>query len=368
MTLNVFAIGTRAQLIKVAPVISAFEQIDLSCVLLMTGQHKETMQDLIGEFSIRSPQRFATEAGERATILHLLAWLPKAYRGIRRELSTLQDSATERKINVLVHGDTLTTLLSAYSAMRAGARVIHLESGLTSDKIFNPFPEELIRRMVFRMTDIAMCPDDVSAVHMRKISKAVVFNSHGNSIVDAACFALSQDIRLEHDRHIPYLLFSIHRFQNIYKSKRLSDIVVLIEKLSEKFEIFFILHPSTKKRLAKAGFLPRLAEFPNIYPLDRMAYGNFIRLAGRAECVLTDGGSNQEELAYLGIPTIIMRDCTERQDGIGSNAIMENAVGDLIGYLNSGLYRSLRKKRKYLSDNSPSRNIANYVREIDGKP
>jgi UDP-N-acetylglucosamine 2-epimerase (non-hydrolysing) len=367
MALNVFAIGTRAQLIKVAPIISAFEQVGLSCALLMTGQHKETMQDLIGEFSIRSPQCFATEAMERATILHLLAWLPKAYGGIRRELSALRDAVAGRKLNVLVHGDTLTTLLSAYGAMRMDARVIHLESGLTSGRMFNPFPEELIRRAVFRMTDIAVCPDDASAAHMRKVGKAVVFNSQGNSIVDAARFALSREIGQEHDRPAPCLLFSIHRFQNIYKAGRLADIVTLIEKLSEEFEIFFILHPSTRKRLAKAGFLSRLAAFPNVHLQDRMAYGNFIRLAGRAECVLTDGGSNQEELAYLGIPTIIMRDCTERQDGIGGNAIMENATGDLVAYLSSGRHHDLRKRKEDFSDNSPSRNIANYVRELDGK-
>jgi UDP-N-acetylglucosamine 2-epimerase (non-hydrolysing) len=365
MTLNVFAIGTRAQLIKVAPIVLAFERIGLPCILLMTGQHKETMQDIIGEFSLKSPQRFAVEARERATILGLLAWLPKAYKGIQRAFRALRDSQTERNLNVLVHGDTLTTLLSAHCAMKAGARVIHLESGLTSGRLFDPFPEELIRRTVFRMTDIAVCPDERAAAHMRKVGKAAVFDSHGNSIVDAARFALSQDTCRKDRHHAPYLLFSIHRFQNIYRSERLKEIVALIAKLAEYFEIFFILHPSTKKRLARLGLLSRLAALPKVRLSDRMAYGDFIRLAGKSECVLTDGGSNQEELAYLGTPTIIMRDCTERQDGIGNNAIMEHETGDLIGYLRDGNYRGLRKEMGVSFGIGPSHRIADYVKEMD---
>jgi UDP-N-acetylglucosamine 2-epimerase (non-hydrolysing) len=365
MTLNVFAIGTRAQLIKVAPIVLAFEHIGLPCILLMTGQHKETMQDIIGEFSLKSPRCFAVEAEERATIPGLLAWLPKAYEGIRRAFRTLHDSPTERKLNVLVHGDTLTTLLSAHCAMKAGARVIHLESGLTSGSLFDPFPEELVRRAVFRMTDVAVCPDERSAAHMRKVSKAVVFDSRGNSIVDAARFALSRDACQKDERHAPYLLFSIHRFQNIYRSERLKEIVALIAELTEYFEVFFILHPSTKKRLARQGLLSRLAALPRVRLSDRMAYGDFIRLAGKSECVLTDGGSNQEELAYLGTPTIIMRDCTERQDGIGNNAIMEREAGNLVEYLRDGNYRGLRKERGVPFEIGPSHRIANYVKEMD---
>jgi UDP-N-acetylglucosamine 2-epimerase (non-hydrolysing) len=193
--MNVFVIGTRAQLIKVAPIILACEKIELPCILLMTGQHQETMQDIIREFSIRSPQQNATAARERATVMSLIAWLPNAYRGILQKLTELKETCPESKVNVLVHGDTLTTLLSAYCGRRIGLNIIHLESGLTSGKLFNPFPEEMIRRLVFRVTDFACCPDDISATHMRKVSKAEIFNTHGNSIIDAADFALAQETK-----------------------------------------------------------------------------------------------------------------------------------------------------------------------------
>jgi UDP-N-acetylglucosamine 2-epimerase (non-hydrolysing) len=363
--MNVFVIGTRAQLIKVAPVILACEKIGLPCVLLMTGQHQETMQDIIGEFSIRSPQRTATVAREHATVMSLISWLPGACRGILEKLSELKESCPGNGINVLVHGDTLTTLLSAYCGRRLGLRIIHLESGLTSGKLLNPFPEEMIRRLVFRVTDVAMCPDDIAAAHMRKVSKAEIFNTRGNSIIDAADLALGQKAENTRAKTAPYLVFSIHRFQNIYNRQRLAKIVAIIAQLATEFEIYFILHPSTKKRLGKTGLMEKLSAVENVHLSDRMAYGDFIRLVSHAECVLTDGGSNQEELAYLGIPTIIMRDCTERVDGVGANAIMEDrAEGGVVSYLTNGRYRRLRKGARDRGKASPSDSMAGFLRNM----
>jgi UDP-N-acetylglucosamine 2-epimerase (non-hydrolysing) len=363
--MNVFVIGTRAQLIKVAPIILACEKIGLPCILLMTGQHQETMQDIIEEFSIRSPQRTATVARERATVMSLIAWLPNAYRGILKKLTELKDACPENQINVLVHGDTLTTLLSAYCGRRLGLKVIHLESGLTSGKLFSPFPEEMIRRLVFRVTDIAICPDDISAAHMRNVSKAEIFNTHGNSIIDAANLVLAQETKDIHPGTAPRLIFSIHRFQNIYNKQRLMEMVELIVQLATEFEIYFILHPSTKKRLLKTGLMEKLSIAKNVHLSDRMAYGDFIRLVSHAECVLTDGGSNQEELAYLGIPTIIMRDYTERIDGIGKNAIMESsAEGGVISYLKDGKYKNLNKELRNCNESSPSDIIAGILKNM----
>jgi UDP-N-acetylglucosamine 2-epimerase (non-hydrolysing) len=133
-------------------------------------------------------------------------------------------------------------------------------------------------------------------------------------------------------------------------------------QLAAEFEIYFILHPSTKKRLVKTGFMEKLATVKNVHLSDRMAYGDFIRLVSHAECVLTDGGSNQEELAYLGIPTIIMRDYTERVDGVGENAIMESdAEGGVIAYLKNGKYKNLNKEARNRNKSSPSSNMADFL-------
>lgn len=336
----VFVVGTRAQLIKVAPVVVATERVGRACTLLLTGQHRETMQDLVDEFGITAPQVSAVEAHEHATMFALMRWLPTAYRSVKARLRVLADGADG--IDVLVHGDTLSTLIGAYAAHRLRARVVHLESGLTSGRLFDPFPEELCRRLVFRHTDVAMCPNPLAAKHMQRYQRARVVDTGGNTIVDAVALTGAAGIRPDPDA--PYLVASLHRFQNIYNRRRLKDLVALIKDLASGVPVHFVLHPATRKRLQSDGLLEQLEQAPGVVLASRMGYGAFLRLAAGAACVLTDGGSNQEELAVLGVPTVVMRATTERPDGLGVNAIMEADVpGGVVEFIRSGAIASLRR-------------------------
>ena len=354
----VFVIGTRAQLIKAAPVIVACERRNMSVTLMMTGQHQETMQDLIEEFAIRSPQVQAVPAVERRTIRSLLLWLPQAYRGLKQQLRNLA-SANVRQY-VLVHGDTLSTLLGAFAARRCKGRVVHLESGLTSGRLFDPFPEEFCRRLVFRMTDVAMCPDSFATEHMKKKRCADVVNTGGNTILDAVALAGVEEV-LASPRE-SYIVVSLHRFQNIYRAPRLEHLVSLICRISESYPVHFVLHPATRKRLESGGLMAQLAEGRGVRLLPRMGYRAFLRLAAGAACVLTDGGSNQEELAALGVPTVVMRERTERQDGLGGNAVMEAAVEDGVEqFVRGRQFEKLRRPPAIFRINGPSERIASFL-------
>lgn len=350
----VFVVGTRAQLIKVAPVIVAAEQAERPVTLLMTGQHQETMQDLVDEFGIRSPQVAAVPASERATVGSLFRWLPAAYAGVSRRLRDL--SSANRGIDVLVHGDTLSTLIGAVAGRRRGARVVHLESGLTSGRLLDPFPEELLRRMVFRLTDLAMCPNPDAVRHMRQRHRAAVVDTGGNTIVDAVMLSGAAGVRPEAAH--PYVVASLHRFQNLYDGRRLRRLVELIEQVARSTPVHFVLHPATRKRLTAEGLDQRLSSAPGVHLSPRLGYGAFLRLAAGATCVLTDGGSNQEELAALGVPTVVMRERTERPDGLGANALMEADVPDgVAAFLIGGAAESLRQPARALSSIGPSARI-----------
>lgn len=357
----VFIVGTRAQLIKVAPVVVACEKLGLDATLLMTGQHHETMQDLIDEFSIKSPQLSALPASEHSTVGSLLLWLPAAYAGVVRRLLAM--SASNVLLDVLVHGDTLSTLVGAFAAKRCGARVIHLESGLSSGRIFDPFPEELCRRLVFRMTDVAMCPNAQAMSHMQRYRSAQAIDTKGNTIIDAVALAGAASISF--DSSHPYLVVSLHRFQNIYAIKRLRELVALVEQLAANQLIYFVLHPATRRRLEAGHFMARLSGQPNLHLLPRMGYRDFLRLAAGAACVLTDGGSNQEELAALGVPTLVMRERTERPDGLGANAIMEGDIAlGVARFVQEQHFMQLRHPPAHAQGDGPSLRIARFL--IDG--
>ncbi|MDH1623626.1 UDP-N-acetylglucosamine 2-epimerase [Pseudomonas chengduensis] len=355
----VFIIGTRAQLIKVAPVIVECERRNLPCTLLMTGQHLETMQDLLDEFGVKAKQVTATTAKEHATILSLVTWLPRAYMGIIKRLKSL--GLEPKCINILVHGDTLSTVLGALAGRQIGACVVHLESGLTSKKIFDPFPEELSRRIVFRLSNIAMCPNQETVQHMRgKYPKCQSIDTGGNTILDA--IQLTGVNRNKYKKEPDYIVASIHRFQNIYENKRLTELVKLLENIAHTHSVYFVLHPATRKRLAKAGLSERLESHSGIKLLPRLGYSEFLRLAAEAACVLTDGGSNQEELAALGVPTIVMRQATERSDGLGRNAVMEGELSSgVLNYIAKKEYQALEVADNEVRVESPSSYIMSHL-------
>lgn len=356
----IFVVGTRAQLIKVAPVVVACERAGRMVTLLMTGQHHETMQDLVEEFGITSPQVPAVPATERATVVSLLRWLPAAYAGVSRKI---RDLSANGQADVLVHGDTLSTLLGAIAGRRRGARVVHLESGLSSGRLLDPFPEEIVRRLVFRFTDLAMCPNAEAVDYMRGRHRAVVVDTKGNTILDAV--AISGAAAIRPDELTPYFVVSLHRFQNIYDSKRLRYLADLVEGISKLAAVYFVLHPATRKRLTAEGLDRRLRAIPEVELSPRLGYGAFLRLAAGAACVLTDGGSNQEELAELGVPTIIMRERTERPDGVGANALMEAEVpGGVAAFLSSGGHAALRRTPNVAANLRPSERIVAALQRV----
>lgn len=355
----VFVVGTRAQLIKVAPIIVQCEQRDLPCTLLMTGQHLETMQDLLDEFGVRSKQVYATSAKEHATVLSLFSWLPKAYFGVVRQLKKLKTTAGD--LSVLVHGDTLSTVLGALAGRQAGARIVHLESGLTSNRLFDPFPEEISRRVVFRLSHVAMCPSPEAMRHMQSnYPRCTAVDTGGNTILDAV--KLTGIERSTQNTGAQYIVASLHRFQNIYDSERLFQLVELLKEIAQSHAIYFVMHPATRKRLVKSELFDDLANQANIKLLPRLGYSEFLRLAAGAACVLTDGGSNQEELAALGVPTIVMRQTTERSDGLGENVLLEaDLPSDVLKFLTQKEYLSLNRVGERSFSSSPSELIMNYL-------
>lgn len=358
LQLPVFVVGTRAQLIKVAPVIVACERMCVPLRLLMTGQHKETMDDLIAEFSIRAVQVHAIEASERSTVGSLFRWLPRAHLGVTRRLREF--SKAGNPLDIVVHGDTLSTLVGAVAGWRGGHRVIHLESGLTSGRLLDPFPEELTRRLVFRLTNVAFCPNPEAVSVMQRFPGCEVVDTGGNTILDAVRITGAASRRDEPTD--PYIVASLHRFQNIYSSRRLRQLVDLIVEIASSTPVHFVLHPATRKRLEREKLLDRLASTPGVRTSPRLGYSEFLSLAARSACVLTDGGSNQEELAALGVPTVVMRERTERPDGLGRNAVMESDIANGVAdFVRSRSYTALRRAGIEGEALGPSLLIASYL-------
>lgn len=354
-------VGTRAQLIKMAPVILEIERRKLSLNLVLTGQHSETMGQLMADFGIATLPRYLYRGPEITGIVQMAKWfVSSCVRAIRLSNEFMPRQLGEPNV-VLVHGDTFSTLLGAVVGRLLRVDVAHIEAGLRSYNIFHPFPEELTRMAVFRLSRLSFCPGDWAYANMAAYTSMAI-NTGSNTLRDALRLMLTFPSRISLPFNREYGIASIHRFENIFNRSKLHEIVVLIEQAAASFPIVFVLHPATRKKLTQFGLLDRLQGNPSIHLAPRMGYADFVQLMRSARFVITDGGGNQEELSYLGIPTLLMRKATERKEGLGTTATLCNYdIATLMTFLTSLPLASNREEPMLTNEISASVKIVDYL-------
>lgn len=314
-------IGTRAQLIKMAPILQRLEARKYPYHLVFTGQHSETMDELMTQFQISAKPLRLREGEDITGIVQMAIWFARAFV----ELISLRANLVGIGKNIfVVHGDTFSTLLGAVAGRLLGVKVAHVESGLRSFSLLHPFPEELTRIALFRLATIAYCPN-TWAVENLKGFRLEKINCGQNTLVDAVRFALAQPLHEQSAcEHHEYGVVSIHRFENIFSRSQFCKILGLLELAALSRPLIFVLHPATRKKLEQYHLMEKITSNSRFLLRKRMGYIPFLQLLGRASFVVTDGGSNQEELSYLGIPTLLMRRATERTEGLESNVVISN--------------------------------------------
>lgn len=314
-------IGTKAQLIKMAPILYFLQQKEIPYNYISTGQHKANIDDILKNFGLRPPDISICEPDDITSIKDMVSWSIKIlWRTIRKKKEIFLD---DKNGIVLVHGDTLSTLLGAIMGRLAGLKVGHVESGLRSFTLFQPFPEELTRLMTFSLAHLYFCPDSTAIENLKKY-KGEKINTKVNTLYDS--LRISQGFtNVLPPSEIPSRDFSIvtlHRHENIYRQEALDRVMNLVEEISKTHFLLFILHKPTEKKIHQYGWYERLEKNQNIELRERYDYFGFIQLIKSAQFVVSDGGSNQEECYYLGKPIILLRDVTERQDGLGENCLL----------------------------------------------
>lgn len=310
-------IGTRAQLIKMAPLLREFERREMDFDLVFTGQHQLTMQELLNEFNISTQPFHLFPKLEVSGVLAMSTWLPRVVAKmirLRKQIFRASDGAPKL---AFVHGDTMSTLAGAIAARIVGSPVAHVEAGLRSYRLADPFPEELTRIIVSRGADIHFCPGTLAFQNICA-RRGIRVNTGQNTLLDSLRYAESSASEVpEPQPREPYCVVSIHRFENIYSRWRLEWLSKEIQNLCTRVNVEFVLHPATAKRLEAYQLRKDLESLSALRFRPRMTYVPFIQLLSGARFVLTDGGSNQEELHYLGKPTLLMRSATERPEGLG---------------------------------------------------
>jgi len=318
-------VGTKAQFIKTAPILRELDRQAVPYRLVYTGQHSETFDLLEAAFSTRPPHDELVPGTEASTHASFLSWTIGFWRAALTRIGAWRGAR-----GGLVHGDTASTLFCAIALRLAAVPVVHVEAGLRSSRLFEPFPEEIIRRLVSRLARLHLVPDAMAAGNLAHAS-GVVINTQGNTLRDSLKLAIQGFEQLPaHGGDGGYAVISMHRSENLGRKEDFDLLMGEVVQAANTLPIKFVLHPATRERIRQSGWLTRLQDQPGLELLSRMDYPDFVRLLVGCCFLMTDGGSNQEEAAMLGLPTLLLRRATERPDGLGDGIELSHLKSEVI--------------------------------------
>ena len=320
-----FFIGTEAELIKVFPVIIKCQEKGNKCHIIASGQNDLKKNRILDYIKLNG--KFIELSREEDIVKNakgLLLWFIKTINSAKKEIAKFFSLQEMKEANMIVHGDTVSTFMGALIGKQLHMKVCHVEAGLRSHHLFNPFPEEIDRMLTSRLAYFHFAPGEEAVRNLCK-AKGKIINTKYNTILDSLMISQEMPIITEKMYEVlqeDYFVFVMHRQENLMNKDFVNQVVNQIIKIAEQKKCVLILHKITENTLIEIDRLNELQDNLNFILFARVDYFDFMKLLNRAKFVITDGGSNQEELHYMGKPCLIMRKTTERNEGIGQNARM----------------------------------------------
>lgn len=320
----IFIFGTRPEIIKLAPVILELKKYpqDYNVIICNTEQQKELSNQTLAYFGLKADINLDCMR-ENQSLSSIQA----------RILTSLDKVFQENTIDAtIVQGDTMTVLCGALTSFYHKVPVFHVEAGLRSYDIYEPFPEEVMRQMTSRVADLHFAPTGVNKLALMKegisIDKIFVV---GNTVIDAL-FCLSNEVIEESknffaEKNIPIddklVLITAHRREN--HGERIDRIIDAISHLVENHSNHNFVIPVHPNPNVKGKIESRLGNYKNVHLLKPLDYPYLVYLMKNAKLILTDSGGIQEEAPTFACPTLVMRYETERTEGV------EAGVSKLVG-------------------------------------
>jgi UDP-N-acetylglucosamine 2-epimerase (non-hydrolysing) len=313
--------GTRPEAIKMAPVVEALRRTkSATSIVCVTGQHREMLDQVLQLFDIKADRDLGLMTHDQT--LNGLAG---------RALATIDAMLDEvRPQRVLVHGDTTTAMAASLAAFHRRIPVGHVEAGLRTYDLTQPWPEEMNRRVVDLASDLLFAPTAGAKGNLQNERLAGRIVVTGNTVIDALQTTVAridgdaalrdrldqQFAHLSRDRRL--LLVTGHRRENF--GAGFENICRALATLSRRpdIEIVYPVHLNPNVRGPVLGALSTCA---NVHLMDPLDYLPFVYLMRRAHVVLTDSGGVQEEAPSLGKPVLVMRDVTERPEAVTAGTV-----------------------------------------------
>lgn len=306
--------GTRPEAIKMCPLIKELKsRVGLETVVCVTGQHREMLDQVLAAFSVKPD--FDLDIMQGGQTLYDITC--RVMGGIKAVLEKAQPDV------VLVHGDTTTTFAAALACFYKQIPVGHVEAGLRTYDIYSPYPEEFNRQAVSIVAKYNFAPTEASKQNLLAEGRdgSTVFVT-GNTAIDALKTTVRPDFThpdLDWAAGSRLVMLTAHRRENL--GQPLRNIFTAIRRVVDEFPDVKVIYPVHKNPLVREAandILSGCDRVRLIEPLDVLLFHNFI---ARSYMILTDSGGIQEEAPSLGKPVLVLRDTTERPEGIEAGTL-----------------------------------------------
>lgn len=314
LDLIIFIYGTTAEAIKIAPISRRLTDLEHPQLHWITYQHTEALREIESDLGLPGPDLIIANGADGKplkTRKDAIVWLWSISKWTAKNLIKVKRNLPQDTV-VIVHGDTMTSVVGAVLGRLLNVPVAHIEAGLRSGNWRHPFPEELDRRIVGKLAKIHYAPSK-EAVENLSHYKNVVF-TEGNTVNDAVLDFQRLEGISEHN----YGLVLLHRFELISNPELLASTISTLVEYSP-FPLKFIVDAYSR---GPVGAELEKLEKSKHQLIGKTNHQAFISLLVGAKFIVTDSGGIQEETALLGVPTLIHRVATERNEGLGQNAVL----------------------------------------------
>ena len=367
--------GTRPEVIKLAPVVEALRaDRQFQCLVVASGQHKEMFQQVADTFGLVADADLNVMQPNQ-TLAGLTSRLVEGIDG------WLESAAPDM---ALVQGDTTTMLTASLNCFYRRIPVGHVEAGLRTGNVFSPFPEEANRRLVTPLVTLHFAPTETARAALLKeqVPDATILVT-GNTVIDAIQLEVARQendlvVRKRIDEELsrllgpdwkdaPMILITGHRRENF--GEGIKQICEAISTLASDFEDFRFVYPVHMNPNVHKHVVRLLGHLKNVHLIAPQSYRNFVALMAHCRLILTDSGGIQEEAPSLGKPVLVMRDTTERPEGVAAGtALLTGPSASNIVYhakrllVDDFAYRSMAAAKNPYGDGKAAQRIVDRIR------
>ncbi|WP_096437615.1 non-hydrolyzing UDP-N-acetylglucosamine 2-epimerase [Alteribacter populi] len=307
--------GTRPEAIKMCPLVLELEkhEKEIESIVTVTGQHREMLDQVLDIFGV-TPDEDLNIMKERQTLTDVTT---RALEGLDEVMKRVEPDI------VLVHGDTTTTFVASLAAFYNQVSVGHVEAGLRTWNKYSPFPEEMNRQLTGVISDLHFAPTKKAAENLiEEGKKEETIHITGNTAIDALKTTVSESFhhemleKLGDDRLI---LLTAHRRENLGEPMR--NMFRAIKRLVDEHDDVQVVYPVHLNPLVREVADDVLGDDSRIHLIEPLGVRDFHNFASRSHLILTDSGGVQEEAPSLGVPVLVLRDTTERPEGIEAGTL-----------------------------------------------